>query len=259
MRQKKNGFPAVKIDTDLFEQEATKAIINKYGGDGFTTLIFAILAIFKGEGYYLYLNDDFIDYTANQTGIRASTVINVINMAVDIGLFDSDVFEKFSILTNIDLQKQYISEFRTRKRPVEIESSIWLIGYDFKKDYIAKDTLMADKHFKVPYKQIETTWNKVAEKTGIPKVKASSVWSSSRKKHVAALVKRYGVDEVLSTIERIEKSDFLIGKNNRKWKIKFSWFLESRNFEKISEGNYDNQGKTYQNRFSGANDLSEYL
>lgn len=258
MKQRKNGFPAVKIDTDLFEKESTKVIINKYGEDGITTLIFTILAIFRDEGYYLYFDEDFVDYTANQTGISAYIVENVIGMAVDIGLFDSDVFEKFSVLTNEDLQRQYVACFYKRRYPMPIEKDIWLIGYDFKKDYLVKDTLMADKQFRVPYKRIEETWNEVAKKTGIPKVQSSSIWSNSRKKHVATLVKRYGVDEVLDTIERIEKSDFLCGQNNRGWKCKFPWFLETRNFEKIAEGNYDNEEKP-KNNLSAEDDLSEWL
>lgn len=257
MKQRKNGFPAVKIDTELFEKESTKVIINEYGSDGITTLIFTILAIFRNEGYYLYFDDDFVDYTSNQTGISAHIVENVIGMAVDIDLFDSDVFEKFSVLTNKDLQRQYVACFYKRRYPMPIEKSIWLIGFDFKKDYTVKDTLKTNK-FSVPYKTIADTWNAIAEKTGIPKVNRSSTWSDSRKKHVATLVKRYGVDEVLSTIDRIGDSDFLCGQNNRGWKCKFPWFLETRNFEKIAEGNYDNEEKP-KNNLSAEDDLSEWL
>ena len=258
MKQRKNGFPTVKIDTDLFDRETIKAVIERFGSDGITTLIFAILAIFRNEGYYLYFDDDFVDYTSNQTGITADIVADVIDMAVDIGLFDSDVFEKFSILTNADLQKQYVACFYKRRYPMPIEKGIWLIGYDFKKDYLVKDTLMADKELRIPYKKIEKTWNEMSDKTGLAKVRSSDAWSNSRKKHVATLVKRYGVDEVLDTIERIGNSDFLSGHNNRGWKCKFSWFLETRNFEKIAEGDYDNQKSEYERRDNFV-DISEYL
>lgn len=260
MKQRKNGFPAVKIDTDLFEKESTKVIINKYGSDGITTLIFAILAIFRNEGYYLYFDDDFVDYTSNQTGISAHIVENVIGMAVDIGLFDSDVFEKISVLTNEDLQRQYVACFYKRRYPMPIEKSVWLIGYDFKKDYTTKDTLiMGEEKVRVPYVKIAKAWNEISRNSEIPRVYDPSTWSEQRKKKVATLVRRHGVDEVLQAIERVGQSNFLNGKNDRGWTCTFSWFLKLKNFEKVAEGNYDNREAPKPERFSGIYDLSEYL
>ena len=41
--------------------------------------------------------------------------------------------------------------------------------------------------------------------------------------------------------EKIEASDFLKGKNDRKWKAKFDWLINEANMNKVLEGNYDRE------------------
>lgn len=58
---------------------------------------------------------------------------------------------------------------------------------------------------------------------------------------LVARIREYGVDEVLSAIEKIRHSKFLQGKSGgkRQWVIKFDWFVLPNNFPKVLEGNYD--------------------
>jgi hypothetical protein len=65
--------------------------------------------------------------------------------------------------------------------------------------------------------------------------------SDKRKSHIKARIKEYGINTVLDTIQRANKSNFLHGENNNKWAATFDWIVNPSNFLKIMEGNYDNR------------------
>jgi len=47
-----------------------------------------------------------------------------------------------------------------------------------------------------------------------------------------------------AAIERICKSDFCLGQNDRGWKADFDWFLKPDNVARVMEGKYDNRAAT---------------
>jgi len=64
---------------------------------------------------------------------------------------------------------------------------------------------------------------------------------SKRGSMLRARVNEYGVDTVLSAIEKIRNSSFLKGQNRDGWMITFEWFVKPNNFPKVLEGNYDDR------------------
>ena len=63
---------------------------------------------------------------------------------------------------------------------------------------------------------------------------------SRRGRMLHARIAEYGVEEVLTAIEKIRNSAFLKGQNPKGWVITFEWFVRPNNFPKVLEGNYDN-------------------
>jgi len=76
--------------------------------------------------------------------------------------------------------------------------------------------------------------------TSFPKIQKLT---EGRKKHLKARIKEYGVESVLCMIDKAEKSDFLHGENDRKWKADFDWLINPNNYIKVIEGKYDNKAK----------------
>ena len=62
----------------------------------------------------------------------------------------------------------------------------------------------------------------------------------------SAIIREYGIDNVLSGVERIKDSGFLQGRNKNGWVITFDWFVLPNNFPKVLEGNYDNHSENSQ-------------
>ena len=73
----------------------------------------------------------------------------------------------------------------------------------------------------------------------LPAPNPSSAWTAARKKSLKA--KRVTVEEFRDVCKKIERSDFLTGRDG-KWKgCSFDWILKPANWQKIMEGNYDNK------------------
>lgn len=90
-----------------------------------------------------------------------------------------------------------------------------------------------------------SAWNDLAVKCGLSKVisitKSRQSKISTREKDI----KDFTTSFVLA-LGKIEKSDFLKGKNNNGWKVSFDWLIENdSNMMKVIEGNYDNKKGTF--------------
>ena len=68
-----------------------------------------------------------------------------------------------------------------------------------------------------------------------------TVLSERRKKALKARMKIYNLDDFKQLFEKMEKSDFLKGANDRDWSADFEWAIKDANMAKILEGKYDNK------------------
>ena len=86
-------------------------------------------------------------------------------------------------------------------------------------------------------RRIIDRWNTLSE-FGVKPIKKIG----SRTKvfeRLCARVREYGIDDVLSTIDTIKDSDFLLGRV-KDFTITLDWFSRPNNFQKIYNGNYSN-------------------
>ena len=89
-------------------------------------------------------------------------------------------------------------------------------------------------------RQIVDAWNTLVPLgiSGVTKISPTS----TRYKNLTARLKQYSLKEVLSAIEKVKVSDFLLGRKTD-WRIDFDWFVKPNNFPKVLDGNYDNVKK----------------
>ena len=69
-----------------------------------------------------------------------------------------------------------------------------------------------------------------------PKVE---VISETMKEDIAESLNLYTDEQIKAAFEKAEKSSFLKGKNERKWKASFDWLIKAENIAKVLNGNYD--------------------
>lgn len=79
-------------------------------------------------------------------------------------------------------------------------------------------------------------WNSMAERTGLPAIRKLTL---ERRRKLAARIRDHPIDDWICVFDRIERSKFLRGENNRGWAANFDFLLQPSSFVKILEGTYD--------------------
>lgn len=80
-------------------------------------------------------------------------------------------------------------------------------------------------------------WNKVAGRIGKPKVRDMT---PSRRQNLKARIAQYSLADFVEVFAKVQASPFLRG--DRGWRgCTFDWCMKRANFQKILEGNYDDE------------------
>lgn len=83
--------------------------------------------------------------------------------------------------------------------------------------------------------RIPDCWNEMAERTGLPKVRALN---AERKRHLKARIAEHGEGALLEAIAIVERSDFCRGQNDRGWRADFDFILSPSKLLRVLEGKY---------------------
>lgn len=87
---------------------------------------------------------------------------------------------------------------------------------------------------------IVVAWNEMARAHGLTQV---AKMTGQRPSKLKARIRDHGVTAIVTGIDMIPKSPFLMGKNDRQWKADFDWLLRPDACTKLIEGGYHNDGE----------------
>ena len=137
----KSGLTYFPLPIIFIFNRPLRRIMKKEGDGAMAILLNAITMIYSDNGYYVKVNDLFYeDISANLFQHDVDEVVRVIELAVRFGMFDQQMFEKHSILTSDDIQRQFL--FCTRRRAIStIEPQYLLLD---EKELPNKDKIKAD-------------------------------------------------------------------------------------------------------------------
>ncbi len=79
------------------------------------------------------------------------------------------------------------------------------------------------------------SYNQAAEEIGLPVARSLP---PGRRKSLNARFREHGVGSWAIVLANIRASDFLQGKNDRRWRPNLDWIIKPENYAKILEGNY---------------------
>lgn len=111
----KQGLDYFPLSTDFMHDRIVRRVMKREGDSAFTVLIYIMSYLYSGEGYYVRADTDFCDELSDQLfSTDNDTVRRVIRLFLEYRLFDSALYERYSILTSEDVQRQYL--FITKRR-----------------------------------------------------------------------------------------------------------------------------------------------
>lgn len=83
-------------------------------------------------------------------------------------------------------------------------------------------------------RRVQEAWNQLGLSKVI-KILPDTVRGNLLRKRI----REYGVEDVVRAVEKVGKSSFLMGNNDKGWSATFDWFIKPNNFPKVLGGNYD--------------------
>lgn len=269
-RPTKQGIDYFSIDVGFFADIKIRKISRACGPQSASILICLLCNIYKDDGYYILWDEDLPFVIADIVGVSEGAVKEVLQKALQVDFFDTELYEKHKILTSSGIQKRFLIATYQRKEASIIPE--YLIDCTSNSINHANNSINpnGNEQSKVKERRVKKSKeNNTKESTpnGVPKKgelsltptekidfvglmeyfnstfngKLQSIQSidDKRKKAIKARAAQYGKQAIFEVFQLVLKSEFLMGNNDRNWKCDFDWLFKPTNFTKILEGNYN--------------------
>ena len=121
------------------------------------------------------------------------------------------------------------------------EQSVLIIGRGKGEEYIpprvpqGDDGHSSSQEEKIDYNALMETFPKMFE----GKMSRLTSMPDKRKKAVKARASEHGKNAIMTVVQNVLHSSFLMGRNDKNWSCDFDWIFRPTNFIKILEGNYN--------------------
>ncbi len=125
-RPTKQGLDYFPLEVNIFSDLKIRKIMRACGPYSPTILISLLSNIYKDYGYFVVWDSDLPFLIADEVGVSEGAVIEVIKKALQVGFFNTDLYEKFKILTSRGIQKRFVKAIERRKQ-IEIIEQYCLI------------------------------------------------------------------------------------------------------------------------------------
>ena len=173
-----NYFPLnVHLD-DKFE-----LIEAEFGLKGFAIVVKLFQKIYGQQGYYCEWTEDVALLFGKNVGLGGDAVSEIVRAAIKRGIFDSELYDKYQILTSRGIQERYF-EAVSRRKEVEVRKEYLLI----KVDQIYKNVRILNENVNILSKNVNISEQKKVEES---KVKEKRVEEKELPRLPVRIVKLY--------------------------------------------------------------------
>ena len=173
-----NYFPLnVHLD-DTFE-----LIEAEFGLKGFAIVVKLFQKIYGQQGYYCEWTEDVALLFGKNVGLGGDAVSEIVRATIKRGIFDSELYDKYQILTSRGIQERYF-EAVSRRKEVEVRKEYLLI----KVDQIYKNVRILNENVNISSKNVNISEQKKVEES---KVKEKRVEERKLPRLPVRIVKLY--------------------------------------------------------------------
>lgn len=277
-RPRKTGLDYFPFDVDFFSNKKIKILRARYGADGVAIYIFLLCEIYR-NGYYIVWDNDYKYVISDELNLSDGLIEQVLTFLVERSLLNSILLDSDTILTSPGIQKRYQEAVKKRvsksTEKIPVDSRLWLLKKDETQGFICNtqnqslseknpnksennDSFSYEKPHKVKQSKVNKSKVKQSSADGellddillsfnsvcvsLDPVKSLGDYSKRTLLQLMAQNENFDFEKLF---ERVERSDFLTGRNGR-WskggtKVSFEWIIRPDNVNKILSGRYDNK------------------
>lgn len=117
----KKGLDYFPVDTDIFENIQVRKLKSQYKSSGFLVYFTILCDVYRKEGYFLQLSDDYIYDLSDRMGETEEKVLEIVIYCLQIKLFNQQVFDLYKVITSKSIQERYIQAQKRCKNSVREE------------------------------------------------------------------------------------------------------------------------------------------
>ena len=270
MSNNKIGLSYYNIDTDRYQDIKIKRLKKDFGCSGIAVYDYILCEIYRVKGYFLVWDENTAFDVADYFGLKETLVKDIVDYCCAVGLFDKELLTSEKILTSSSIQLRYI-EMCNRAKRINIkiqEEYSKLREVCPKKEEVCrkvkeskerKESTKVDKKSaakaathspeertspakdidKINYQGVVDYFNSTFK----GKLPVVTCLTEKRKAAIKARISNHGKNAVMEVFQKALNSSFLMGENDKNWRVDFDWIFKPTNFIKILEGNYDGNNK----------------
>lgn len=272
-------------DADMRNDIKVRALRRKFGNTGYAVWCFILETLTDKDDLEIEYTPVDIELLAADFDVTAEELQEIIQYCVKINLLqlvDERLFsarhqERIKLVLQ---RKAYKSEIAKKAIAARWNKEYEQSNNDSNTDVIQsnndsntirrgeeirEEKIRGEKKDILPYGRIVELWNSTC--VNLPRV---NKLSDARRQKIKCRLEELGgkkdisvaVDNLTAILQKVAQSDFLNGSNNSNWTASFDWLFDnSKNWIKVSEGNYDNKRGAKSAPVSGANNLGvgEYI
>lgn len=142
-RPGKQGIDYFPLDTVL--DTSMELIEAEFGLTGFAVVVRLWQKIYAENGYYCEWTDEVALLFAKKNNVGGNAVSEIIAAAIKRGIFDKDMYEKYSVLTSAGIQKRYF-EAVNRRVHIEVESRYLLVSCTQNAENVSINPINVDRN-----------------------------------------------------------------------------------------------------------------
>ena len=166
-RMPKIGLDFFGLDVNFLSHIKIRRIVRACGLKSVPVLIQLLSNVYKYKGYYIEWNEDECFAIADDIGIAERAVQEIVNKSLQVGLFNSEMFNNYGILTSERIQDQYFTAVSKRKS-VDYDARFALVSLKNVKNAINVDINRIDSvinpQSKVKESKVEDSTKYIVEK-----------------------------------------------------------------------------------------------
>lgn len=114
-RPMKDGISYFSFDVDFLNDIKVRKIKRQFGNDGIVVVISLLANIYRDRGYYMTWDDDTAFVLGDEVDVDEEVVMQIVNKALEVGMFDQEMYDKHRILTSRGIQKRFLKAAERRK------------------------------------------------------------------------------------------------------------------------------------------------
>jgi len=133
----KSGLDYFYFDVDFFSDTKIRRIKMDCGVASISALIYLLCELYR-NGYFILVDDEIIFSISDKIGISEATVSEMIDKAIQIDFFSRAMFDKYRILTSVNIQRRFLDivrDKRLKKKDIKPEYSLLVTANESTNNY----------------------------------------------------------------------------------------------------------------------------